>query len=164
MEFENNVRRTVEVEHVRVGTPEQLFPLFCPVREYDWLDGWECEMVYSVSGFAEHGCVFRHDIGMGVETWVVSRYEPNHAISFVRVLEGFWTVLMETSLIPVSPTTTTVKVRYTFTALSQKGASILEEGKTLEAHRRRTNQLAAMTDHYLRTGKKLIQPETPTRP
>lgn len=66
--------------------PERIFPLLCPVREYDWIPQWQCTMIYSQSGFAEPGCVFQTDFGdgYGVETWVVSHYQPDQKISFVR--------------------------------------------------------------------------------
>ena len=37
--------------------PEVVFPLLCPVREYEWLEDWTCEMVFSESGVAEEDCV-----------------------------------------------------------------------------------------------------------
>ena len=27
--------------------PDKVFPLLCPVREYDWIKGWECRMIHS---------------------------------------------------------------------------------------------------------------------
>lgn len=69
------------------GTPEAVFPLLCPVREYDWIDAWDCELVFSTSGTAEIDCVFRTAFRQDgpEDTWVVSRYEPPRAIEFVRV-------------------------------------------------------------------------------
>ena len=40
------------------ASPEIVFPLLCPVREAEWLDGWEFTMIYSVSGSMEKGAVF----------------------------------------------------------------------------------------------------------
>lgn len=64
----------------------QVFPLLCPVREYEWIPHWSCRLIYSESGYAEAGCVFQTDSGAeyGVETWVVSHYENNAKIAFVR--------------------------------------------------------------------------------
>ena len=65
------------------ASPEQIFPLLCPVREYDWIEDWRCELVHSVSGFAEEDCIFRTDLQNGRSmTWVVTRYEPPRAIEF----------------------------------------------------------------------------------
>jgi len=39
--------------------PGKVFPLLCPLREYEWIEGWQCEMLHSDSGIAEKNCVFR---------------------------------------------------------------------------------------------------------
>ena len=68
--------------------PSEVFPLLCPVREYDWIDGWDCEMVFSHSGVAEEGCVFTRTDETGPAVWVVSRYEPDERIEFVITSPG----------------------------------------------------------------------------
>jgi hypothetical protein len=50
------------------ATPERVFPLLCPVREYEWLDSWHCRMVYSESGVAEDNCIFETDLKEGPMT------------------------------------------------------------------------------------------------
>jgi hypothetical protein len=56
---------------------DAIFPLLCPVREFDWIQPWQCEMVYTDSGRAELDCVFKTNFpDDGPEdTWVISRYE-----------------------------------------------------------------------------------------
>lgn len=62
---------------------EKVFPLLCPVREYEWIPGWDCELLHSQSGVAEEDCVFRTDrTDTGPMTWVVSRYQPPDRIEF----------------------------------------------------------------------------------
>lgn len=72
------------------ASPERIFPLLCPVREYDWIPTWSCDMIYSESGVAENDCVFATRLpGRGPrESWVVVRYEPPLAIEFVRSSAG----------------------------------------------------------------------------
>ena len=80
------VRRVQRGEQRYEATPETVFPLLCPVREYDWLEMWDCTMVWSASGVAEQDCVFTTAFpDAGREVWVVSRYEPGRAIEFVRI-------------------------------------------------------------------------------
>jgi hypothetical protein len=69
------------------ASPGAVFPLLCPVREYEWIDVWQCEMIHSVSGIAEHGAVFRTAFPQDgpPDVWVISRYEPPRVIEFVRV-------------------------------------------------------------------------------
>ena len=78
-------QRVVQSHAIQVaGAPAQVFPLLCPVREYDWIHDWTCRLLYSKSGVAEKDCVFQTDRpGEGQRTWVVSRYEPGQAIEFV---------------------------------------------------------------------------------
>lgn len=41
------------------ASPSKVFPLLCPVRGYEWIESWRCEMLHSNSGIAEKNCVFR---------------------------------------------------------------------------------------------------------
>ena len=69
--------------------PAAVFPLLCPVREGEWLDGWAegCELVHSRSGVAEPGCVFRTSHpGHPVTTWVITTHDPQAGVvEFARV-------------------------------------------------------------------------------
>ncbi len=73
---------------MRTDAPaSEVFPLLCPVREDDWVAGWKeaRTLIWSASGVAELGAVFQTVFGDGpVETWVVTRYEPNERIAFAR--------------------------------------------------------------------------------
>lgn len=79
-------RITREYATIHKAEPGRVFPLLCPVREYEWIPPWHCELVYSQSGYAELGCVFSTDFGdqWGPEVWVVSDYLPGEKIAFVR--------------------------------------------------------------------------------
>jgi len=158
MKFTNATRWTCRVDLVFEAAPERVFPLLCPVREYDWIDGWSCRMVYSDSGVAELGAIFRtgfHDVGD--ETWVVSRYERGREISFVRVAANVVVVHMQILLEPQGVERTLAHVTHTFTALSDAGAREIE-AKMAGEHEEETRTLEAMVNHYLRTGQKLERP------
>jgi hypothetical protein len=66
------------------AAPEKVFPLLCPVREADWLPGWQYRLIYSDSGVAELGCVFTTPNPPGSAsqgqsdetTWIVTDYDP----------------------------------------------------------------------------------------
>lgn len=85
----NGMRIIREFKMSLPAGPEEVFPLLCPVREYEWIPHWRCQLVYSESGYAEGGCVFITDFGdgFGREIWVVSRYEPGVNISFIKTGE-----------------------------------------------------------------------------
>lgn len=79
-------RVVCEYEHYLEAKCDEVFPLLCPVREYEWIPQWTCDMVFTESGIAELGCVFATDYGdqFGRETWVVFCYTPAEKIGFVR--------------------------------------------------------------------------------
>ena len=55
----NHSRKVVSHVMQLAASPGEVFPLLCPVREYEWIDVWQCEMIHSASGVAEAGAVFR---------------------------------------------------------------------------------------------------------
>lgn len=83
--------------------PDAIYPLLCPVREYEWIDTWKCEIVRSESGVNEKGCIFRTNFdGLGgPEIWVTSVFEPNKRLEFVRTSPCLVTVF-EIELAPVT--------------------------------------------------------------
>ena len=138
-----------------LGTPAQVFPLLCPVREKDWLDGWEYEMIYSRSGLAEENCVFitpHH--GPQPTVWTVTRYEPNEHIEFVRHTPGENLVRIEITLHDNGDGTTATDIAYRYTALSEPQNQYLREALDGDF----ANSMAwweRAINHYLRTGEML---------
>lgn len=77
-------RTTLSLRFSLDAPVETVFPLLCPVREYDWIETWRCELLHSRSGLAENDCIFRTTRPDGShDVWVVSRYEPPRRIEFV---------------------------------------------------------------------------------
>jgi len=48
-------RNTYSYRQIIHARPDVVFPLLCPVREAEWLDGWDYKMIYSESGVVEEG-------------------------------------------------------------------------------------------------------------
>ena len=72
------------------GPPATVFPLYCPVREAEWADGWMPELVISSSGIAERDCVFLTADEHGKATWFITEYEPERwFIEMLKILPGF---------------------------------------------------------------------------
>jgi hypothetical protein len=40
-------RIAYEYTQTNPATPDKVFPLLCPVREADWLPGWQYRLIYS---------------------------------------------------------------------------------------------------------------------
>jgi hypothetical protein len=131
------------------GIPREA--LLCPVREYEWLDNWACEMVYSESGVAEDNCIFRTNFGGVPMIWSVSRYEPPRRIEFVSVAPGREVVRLKIGLEPAAGGTRLHWERV-FTGLSESGNEGIN-GWTMERER----QLSEKLEYFLKTGKMLRQ-------
>ncbi len=115
-----SLRRTFVHDHVVLAPPDAIFPLLCPVREYEWIPTWECRLVHAESGVAEHGCIFTTGFGNGEETWVCTTYRPPTAIEYTRFADEGWVAMLGLSLAP-APGGTLLSVRQMFTAVTPQG-------------------------------------------
>ena len=132
--------------------PADVFPLLCPVREYEWIEPWRCDMLFSTGGAAENNAVFTTDFPNqgGAETWVVCRYEPDRAIEFIRVACGFKVNRLDIALRPATAGAL-VDWTNTYTGLSEAGNQWIRE-LTDESFRTEKTVIEKMLNHYLKTG------------
>jgi hypothetical protein len=105
--------------------PEEVFPLLCPVREKEWLPGWDCRMIFSRSGVAERGAVFETAHAKGVTIWIVTEYVPSRRVEFARWQPDGLTVHIEISLGRHHEGDTAVCIAYTYTAVNEQGQQAL---------------------------------------
>jgi hypothetical protein len=140
-----------EHSHVVGAAPGVVFPLLCPVREYEWLDGWACDLIYSDSGVAEDNCIFRtssHGVPM---IWSVSRSEPPKRIEFVAVAPERHVMRLNIDLEPVESGTKLHWMRI-FTALSETGSEELSHRSPAA-----DKTVAERLEYFVKTGKMLVQ-------
>ena len=134
--------------------PDRAFPLLCPVREYDWLEDWRCEVLHTASGLAEEGCIFRTRLTPdGQMTWIVSRYEAPWRIEFSCFVPGSHTMRLKLELSSQGAGTTLLWTRE-FTATDPAGQSWVAQRSDAERHAQ-VERLERSLDHYLRTGTML---------
>lgn len=78
-----SIARIERTRRVAIAAPAgRVFELASPLGEYDWIDGWSCDLVYPPSGAMEAGCIFREPMSgpflLGhprPTTWVVVRHD-----------------------------------------------------------------------------------------
>ncbi len=139
--------------HVQ-STPDRIFPLLCPAREYDWVETWKCELIHSDSGFAEQDCVFKTRHEDVEEVWTVVRYEPDRLIEFL-VSSKYRVMRYRFTLSPDGQDRTRIDIEQIATSLNREGDHNVEDPhfafhmKTLEI----------MLDHYLNTGNMIAGSE-----
>lgn len=143
---------------VNLATPDKVFPLLCPVLEKEWIDGWEYEMIYSVSGVAEKGCVFQTPSPGNVKTtWYTTRHEPEQFIvEFVRITPEEMTVRIYIRLTDNNNGTTTADITYEYTPLSETGNDWIEKESETVFNANMAYWEKAI-NHYLQTGTKLLK-------
>lgn len=155
--MDNTARRVFSYRQVNLAPPENVFPLLCPVREKEWLDGWEYKMVFSKSGFAEQGCVFSTPFDeKTVTTWYITQYDPaDYKIQFVRVTPSTEIVRIDISL-EKNAENTSALIEYEYTALTESRLNwLLQEAAPAFTENMRFWEKAI--NHYLQTGEKLIR-------
>lgn len=149
-----NVQEPVRVSRShtqRISAPvKEVFPLLCPVREAEWIEGWEPEVVLTTSGVAEDGCVFVTHDDERKAVWTVTEYDPPGAIGFVKV-ESPVVTRIRIDLDPADEGATAATVTYAFTALSAEGAPLVHSW-TEDRYRGFMEDWESRLNHYLRTG------------
>ena len=151
----NSMRQKWRYQQTINAGPEVIFPLLCPVREQDWLAGWQYRMIYSESGVAELNAVFATPEDSGEETvWTVTRYQPDeYAIHFARFTPDSRVCRLEVQVVPDTSEQSKVDIVYVYTATSDAGTDFLEnfgERKFLVAMRFWEDSM----NHFLATGER----------
>ncbi len=110
------------------STPNEVFPLLCPVREAEWVNGWEPRVVVTESGHAEQGCIFvtpglPHDA-----VWIMTRYDTEKFLmEITKVIPGVVVGMIQVQLRADGDASTLAEITYTYTAISDYGNQMLEE-------------------------------------
>ena len=82
--------RVKMVAHQQVQSrPEDVFPLLCPIREYEWFPDWKLDIVYTESGATEMGSITRIPGSISLlndsELWITTRFEPPNLLESISV-------------------------------------------------------------------------------
>jgi hypothetical protein len=136
--------------------PEKVFRLLCPVREAEWVPGWQYRLIYSQSGVAEEGCIFNTPNEDGTETtWTVTDYDPaKFRIAFSWLHPGVMTAQISIALAAKADYQTIARIRYTYTGLSPEGNQKIATYDRKWFDQKMLGWEAAM-NYYLRTGEKI---------
>ncbi len=152
-QFTRSYTQTIE------APPDRVFPLLCPVREGEWAEGWsdQCQMIHSISGVAEEGCVFRTAAPRRPETiWMITRHDKEEGIvEFFRVTTGLAATRLTINVKAAAEQRSLVHIRYTLTPISAKGADYLQQSFSEKEFARDMAEWQDSMNHWLRTGTML---------
>jgi hypothetical protein len=108
---------------ITVNAPvEKSFPLFGPIREKEWAEGWAPEILYGDSEVEEH-MVFKTKSSFAEEDfflWMITQYDPEkYLIEYtVSTPNRLWFIRVQCEAYGEK---TAVSVSYTYTGLNKKG-------------------------------------------
>lgn len=137
-----------------IASPDTVFPLLCPVREADWLEGWDPAFVASDSGVAERDCAFVTTAGDTEAVWYITRHEP--AAGFVEMVKITPRVTACRLTIQVSAIAegSQAEITYMHTSLGPEGDRFVD-AFTADAYVRFMQDWESRMNHYLTHGSAL---------
>lgn len=140
------------------ATPDVVFPLICPVREAEWLDGWRHTMLFSQSGFVEEGAVFSTPgEGEADTVWIVTRHDAIRlAVEFTRFTPGSRVCVLRIGVTPGGDDRSLVDIAYTYTATAPAGNAFID-AFTEDAFLRAVRFWERSMNHWLETGERLAR-------
>ena len=142
------------------AAPAEVHALICPVKEAQWLDGWDCDLIFSKSGFAEPGCVFiSHSAAEKDTIWLITkRDDQNFETEFARVTPESRIACLKVRIEDGGRYTSRMHITYIFTALSEEGNQFIDNF-TEENFVKDMQLWEASLNHYLETGRALPRPD-----
>lgn len=151
-------RITREYRQTIHATPEKVFPLLCPVREAEWLDGWRYNMIYSESGLVEEGAVFSTPCKDEEDTvWIVTKHDPKtYQVEFVRFTHRSRTCVLKIAVTSKDGNCSYVDVSYTYTGITPEGNDFINRF-TQQAFVEAVVFWEKSMNSFLETGKRLTR-------
>ena len=113
--------------------PSRVFPLFEPIGEKAWAEGWEPQMLFPADGMPQQGAVFttsRPPAGESIWTMVAYDRASLH-LAYLRVTPDALVAFIDIQCVDMRDDTTRATVTYTLTGLSDAGNEQLAH---LKAH------------------------------
>lgn len=138
------------------GGLEQVFPLFGPVREKEWAEGWNPRMVLPYPDLVEEHMVFQTESGHPEDpspaTWIVSKYDPDHwFIEYTVFTQArIWWISVECRE-EERAARTSATIKYTYLGLDEE-ANRLNQTALERMFRQDLKDWEHAINHYLKTG------------
>lgn len=111
------------------STIDKVFPLLCPKREEEWIPGWECETLWSRSGYNEEGAVFRTRKPYGTELyWTTLKFDiGERTVDFLNLAPGLYLFRFVITVEPEASGTLRIVFSQTFTPISEEGDALIRK-------------------------------------
>jgi hypothetical protein len=152
------VRKVFSYKQTINAEPETIFPLLCPVREAEWLEGWTYKMIYSSSGIAEKGAIFStSNVGEENTIWIITRHDKEeNIVEFARFTPNNRTCELEIKIEKVSGKRSFVYIVYTYTGLTEVGNEYIIN-YTIENFNNSMKHWENSMNYFTETGEMLVK-------
>jgi hypothetical protein len=127
-----------------------IFPLLCPKREEEWIPGWECEVIFSNSGYNEENAIFRTVKPYGTELyWYTITYDlARRKVDFLITASHLYAFRFTIDVHSLTPDNTILTFTQRFTPVSADGVSLVEQYRQ-ENFQARLQKLGELMSHFL---------------
>jgi hypothetical protein len=134
-----------------ISSPDTVFPLLCPVREADWINGWDPLLVVSDTGTAERDCAFITTALPSNSIWYITRHEPDSGfVEMLKLTPGVTASRLSIQLRAV-PSGSEADVTYCHTSLGPEGDAFIATF-TEDCYIKFMQDWEVRLNHYLRHG------------
>ncbi|HEX9707765.1 MAG TPA: hypothetical protein VGA24_09035 [Steroidobacteraceae bacterium] len=148
----NRVTRTYKQR--LAASVSKVFPLLCPVREADWIEGWNPILVLTQSGVAEQDCVFVTDAKVQDSIWFITRHDPARGfVEMIKITPGVTACKLTIRVRPAKPGSE-AEITYSHTSLGPEGDSFIA-AFTAEYYVQFMREWESRMNHYLKHGAAL---------
>lgn len=135
--------------------PERVFPLLCPVREADWLEGWDPSLVLSHSGVAERDAVFVTRASPVDAVWYITEHDPAAGcVEMIKVAPQVTVTRLTIRVRAAGDHASEATITYAHTSLGPDGDAVVE-AFTAEAYDAFMRDWESRMNHYLEHGTML---------
>ena len=130
------------------ATIQEIFPLLCPKREEEWIPGWECEVIWSDSGYNEEGAIFRTLKAYGTELfWTTLQYDiSSKIVDFLITASNLYVFRFKIKL-EKNDNGFAITFMQVFTSISEEGNAFLERYRSEDFNGRLKNLEEFMNRH-----------------
>ncbi len=128
----------------------EVFPLFSPLGEKGWVEGWNPEILFPRDAEWTEGMIFRTASGDGDEIWVVAELDLHaHLVVYYRTEPGRLVARVEVRCCALDGGRTEATTVYSYVGLSEMGNRVVAEW-TNEAYRSKMERWEKNINDYLR--------------
>jgi hypothetical protein len=107
---------------------DRVFPLFSPLGERAWVEGWDPEILFPRGVEWAQGMIFRTVSDGREDIWVVVELDqPAHRVVYYRTEPGRLVARVEVRCRAVDPGRTEATVQYSYVGLSDAGSAHIAE-------------------------------------